>query len=147
MSSPSLAAGLLRSLLFEAVVLALSVPVYCIAFGVPALHGLTVMLVLSLALMQWAALHRWLFDWFDWHLTRRPAEDRSAGDLRLRVVSQDLTGIAIGFPLLIWIGGHAPMDALLTCLCFSAFSSVASALWQYLAFRPRRGDANRPARS
>lgn len=125
----SLAGRLFQTLFFEALGLALVVPVYSLVFDLSGRQALAVMLAVTLAAMLWTALHHVLFDWFDWHLTRRLAGHRPLGLRVIQAVSQEVTSLSITLPMLIWLGGHGPRAALATSLSLALFYTVYAFLF------------------
>ncbi|WP_145109724.1 chlorhexidine efflux transporter [Cereibacter sediminicola] len=119
MSSPSFAGRLFQIIFFEAVALALAVPLYGLAFDVPARAALAVLLPVAAVAFLWSGLHRVLFDWFDWHLTRRPETMRPAGTWIVRSLSGAATSLMLTFPMLIWLGALPPREAMLTALALA----------------------------
>ncbi|MGP3697062.1 chlorhexidine efflux transporter [Rhodobacter sp. NSM] len=144
MTSRSLAGRLFHTVFFETVALALAVPLYCVAFQTSARAALGVLLVVSAAAFLWSVMHRVLFDWFDWHLTRRPEALRPSSTGIVRSLSGKMTALALTFPMLIWLGGHAPRAALLSALALSALHVCLGAIFGLLRDR-RRPSARRTA--
>ncbi|ULB09123.1 hypothetical protein ORIO_04165 [Cereibacter azotoformans] len=119
MSSPSFAGRLFQTIFFEAVALALAIPLYSLALDVSARSALTVVLPVAAVAFLWSGLHRLLFDWFDWHLTRRPDTMRPAGTWIVRSLSAAATSLTLTFPMLIWLGAQPPREAMLTALALA----------------------------
>ncbi|MCE6952876.1 hypothetical protein LAZ40_23595 [Cereibacter sphaeroides] len=133
----SLTGRLFQTLFFEALGLALVVPVYSLAFGLAGREALAIMLAVSVTAMIWTALHHVLFDWFDWHLTRRLDGHRPIGLRVIQAVSQEVTSLSITLPMLIWLGGHSPREALATSLALAVFYTVYAFLFHVAADRWR----------
>ncbi len=98
MSTRSLAGRFFQTLFFEGAALALAVPLYALAFDARGGAALPVLLAVSAAAFLWAALYRVLFDWFHWHLTRRPEALRAAGTGLLRRISGRATALLPDLP-------------------------------------------------
>ncbi|EKX56553.1 chlorhexidine efflux transporter [Cereibacter sphaeroides] len=137
MSTRSLAGRFFQTLFFEGAALALAVPLYALAFDARGGAALPILLAVSAAAFLWAALYRVLFDWFHWHLTRRPEALRAAGTGLLRRISGRATALLLTFPLLIWLGALGPREALLAALALAGLHAGLGVATGFLRGRGR----------
>lgn len=115
---------LIQTLCYEAGGLVLSIPLYLIYSGQGAGAGALVMLALSVAVMLWSPLHNTAFDWADLRLSGRVASDRSQKWRVVHAVSHEATTLVVTLPILVWLGGHGPGEALLVDLGLTGLYAV-----------------------
>jgi uncharacterized membrane protein len=110
-----------QTLAFELGGLALAAPLYGLIFGHDAAQSLTLLAVLSLAVMAWAPIHNTLFDMADFKRTGRSASARPHGLRIIQALSQELSVLVITLPLVMHIGGHGFREALMVDLGLTLF--------------------------
>lgn len=111
---------LIQTLSYEAGGLVISIPLYLLYSGSGASEGTLIMAALSLAVMLWSPLHNTAFDWADLRLTGRLASDRPHRWRLVHAVSHEVSTILVTVPVLVWLGGHGLLEALLLDLGLTA---------------------------
>ncbi len=119
-----------QAIAFEVCGLVLVVPFYSMAFGVHSSEGLVVMLSLSVAVMLWAPIHNTVFDVIEQRLTGRVASERPHLLRVVHAISHEITTVFVTCPLLVWVGGHSWVAALMLDLTLS----VAWAIYAYVFY-------------
>ena len=110
---------ILQTFCYEIGGILLITPIYIFVFGSSGGDGFSVMAALSVATFLWFPLHNTAFDWLDLRLTGRLASDRPKGLRVLHALSHEITVCLITTPLLIWLGGHGLLEAILVDLALS----------------------------
>jgi uncharacterized membrane protein len=116
-----------QTLAYEAGGLAIATPLYMLLFGAGAVDSLTLMLVLSLAVMAWAGLHNSVFDWLEWRIARRMASNRPQVLRAVHAVSLEASAVLVTMPLAMWLGGLGFWQVAV----FNAGMTATYVLWGY----------------
>lgn len=111
----------IQTLAFEAIGIALVVPVFSILFGKAASESAGLLVLLVMAVLLWAPIHNSVFDWFDLRLSRRTACARPHGLRVLHAFSYEATCIAFTLPMLLGIGGLGLDEALMANVGLTLF--------------------------
>ena len=102
----------IQTLWFEALGVAVVSPL--LVHFTPASTGesVSVLVVLSIAVMCWSACYNTAFDWVEWRLTGRVASDRPH-PLRVgHTLGLELTATLVGWPLIVGLTTLGWLDAL-----------------------------------
>lgn len=129
---------ILQTIAYEAGGVLVVTPIYIFFFGGSGGQSFVVMASLSIATLMWFPLHNTAFDWFDLCLTGRLASDRPKSLRMLHALSHEISVCLITTPLLIWLGGHTLVEAIVIDLALS-FAYAAYAYVFHLVydhFRP-----------
>ncbi len=132
-----------QTLCYEIGGILLITPIYISIFGSSGGDGFIVMAALSIATLIWFPLHNTVFDWLDLRLTGRLASDRPKGLRVLHALSHEVTVCLITTPLLIWLGGHGLLEAILVDLALS-FGYAAYAFGFHIVYDHFRPVVHRP---
>jgi uncharacterized membrane protein len=134
---------ILQTACYEAGGLVLVTPLYAAIMGRGAAASAGLMVALSAAVLVWTPLLNTAFDLIDLRLSGRLASDRPP---LLRVVHAlccELSTLVVTVPILIWLGGHSPAEALAVDLALTvAYAAYACGFFLlYDRWRPvrRRG--------
>lgn len=103
-----------QTLWFEAVGLGLVAPLYARATGAGAGESFTLVAVVSLVVMAWAALFNTAFDAVEWRLTARVASARRPGLRIVHAAAFETTAIAVTLPVIYIVGDMTWLQALQT---------------------------------
>lgn len=129
-----------QTLCYEAGGLAVVTPLYAVVTGRGGVESAGLLAALSAAVLVWAPLHNTLFDVIDLRLTGRVASDRPAGLRLVHALSCEFSTLIVTLPILIWVGGHSPGEALLVDLgltvAYTAYAYLFFALYDW--WRPVR---------
>lgn len=131
-----------QTLCYEAGGLLLATPLYALYAGHGAGEGTAVMLALSLGMMLWSPLHNTVFDWTEFRLSGRLASDRPHRWRLCHAASHEATAVVVTTPLLVWLGGHGWVEALMVDFALTLFYGAYAYLF-HLGFdrwRPVRRD-------
>lgn len=131
---------LYQTLAYEAGGLLLATPFYALYTGHGAGEGLAVMAALSVAVMLLSPLHNTVFDWMDLRLSGRLASDRPHRWRMVHAASHETTALVATTPILVWLGGHGWIEALLLDLALTLFYGVYAYAFHlaYDRLRPMR---------
>jgi len=94
---------LIQTLCFEALGLAIVCPLFAFFAGTSAGESLLVLVVLSVAVMGWAALYNTAFDWVELHRTGRVASDRPHGLRLVHGAGLEFSATLVTWPLIVWL--------------------------------------------
>jgi uncharacterized membrane protein len=138
---------LYQTLLFEVGGLFMVIPIYSAVFTAPAQEAILLIVAISIAVMTWSPIHNTIFDIVELRRTGRVASDRPTNLRILHALSHEVTSLILTLPLMIFLGGHNLVDALLVDMALTAFyTSYASisplALW---VWNVAINSVNRPA--
>lgn len=126
----------LQTLCYEAGGLLLVAPAYALVMGRGGGESFRLMAALSVAVMLWSPIHNTVFDWIDLRLTGRLASDRAHGLRMVHAVSHEATSVVVTLPVLIWIGGHSLLGALVVdaalTLAYTAYAYLFHLLYDRL---------------
>jgi uncharacterized membrane protein len=120
---------LYQTLAFEFGGLVLAAPLYGLIFGQGGAQSLALLVALSLAVLLWTPLHNTLFDLADFKRTGRSASSRPHGLRIFQALSQETTVIVVTLPLVMHIGGHSFIEALLVDLGLTLFYAAYAYLF------------------
>lgn len=130
----------LQTLLFEVGGLLLVAPLYALVFSAPMEESFLIIAALAVAVMIWSPIHNTIFDVLDLRMTGRVASDRPHGLRIIHAVSHESTSLVVTVPLLIWLGGHSLMEAILLdiglTIVFAIYAYVFNIIYDRL--RPVR---------
>ena len=116
----------IQTLCFEIGGLLVVAPGYAILSGASASESVTLLVVLSIALMLWSPIHNTLFDIVDFRVTSRVASDRTHRLRVLHAVSHEVTSIFVTLPLIMYLGDYGFWQALVVDLGLSlAYTAYA----------------------
>jgi uncharacterized membrane protein len=110
----------IQTLAYEAGGLLIATPLYALIFGHGAQASLILMAAISAACLIWAPIHNTIFDLADYRFTGRVASDRPHRLRILQAASHETTSIAVCTPVVMWVGGHGFLDALMIDLGLTA---------------------------
>lgn len=127
-----------QSVCFEAFGIVLAAPIYGVMFGRGVAESFSLTLVLALAVLIWAPLHNAAFDRLDWRMTARSASDRPASLRLMHALTHEVSAMLVTLPLIVVLGGHGWIEAILIDLGFSAFYAGYALLfyWAWDLWRP-----------
>lgn len=111
---------IIQTLAYEFGGLLLSIPLYLFYSGHASQDGAVTMVALSIAVMIWSPVHNTVFDWLDLRLTGRLASDRPQKWRVVHAISHETTTVVVTTPLLVWLGGHGWVEALLVDMALGA---------------------------
>lgn len=109
----------LQTIAYEVGGLILAIPLYLVYTGGGTGEGALVMAALSVAVLIWSPLHNTAWDWLEWRRVRRLASDRPQRWRALHAVSHEATTVAVTLPILVWLGGHGWLEALVLDLALT----------------------------
>jgi uncharacterized membrane protein len=112
MALRSLRERILQTLAFEAGGLVLVAPLFALASGKTGAESLTLLALISLAVMIWSPLHNTAFDWMDLHLTGRLASERPHHWRVVHAASHEVSSVLVTFPIITVVGGFGVAEAL-----------------------------------
>lgn len=137
----------IQTLSYELGALLLVTPLYQWLFDTSTGESLQLLVALSVAVMLWSPLHNSLFDWLDARWFGRVASDRHGWSRWAHAFSHEISTLFVTLPLIMWIGSHDFLDALLLDLGLTLFyTAYAWAFhWCFDRLRPVRPSAA-PAR-
>lgn len=118
----------IQTLCYEAGGLLLVAPAYALIMGRGGGESFRLMAALSVVVMVWSPIHNTVFDWIDLRLTGRVASDRPHRLRMVHAASHEATTVVVTLPVLIWIGGHSLLGALVV----DAVLTVAYTAYAYL---------------
>lgn len=95
----------LQTCVFEVVGIACVTPLFMAFYGGHASESLWLMMAISLAVMLWAPLYGFLFDWIEGRRTNRLSSDRPAGARIVHAVLYEVTSVGMTLPLAMAVGG------------------------------------------
>jgi uncharacterized membrane protein len=104
---------IIQTLAYEAFALVIFVPLYTAYAGKQATDGFLVIAALTVAAICWSPLHNTVFDVLDLRFSGRVASDRPQVWRVVHALSHEFTQIVVSVPLLMWLGGHGLMEAIL----------------------------------
>ena len=129
---------MLQTIAYELGGFSVVTPIYVFVFGGSGGQSFVVMASLSIATLIWFPLHNAAFDWFDLRLTGRLASDRPNRLRLLHALSHEVSVCLITTPLLIWLGGHGLIEAILIdlalSLAYAAYAYIFHLVYDH--FRP-----------
>ena len=120
---------LAQAIVFEALGLAVVIPVYGAIFGGESGAGAHVMIAVSAAVLLGSPLHNWVYDRVEWRRTGRTACRRPGLARIAHALSHEAALTAISVPLFMWIGGHSLTQTLMINLWLTIFYVAYTALY------------------
>jgi uncharacterized membrane protein len=117
----SLRERVIQTLSYELGALLLVAPLYQWLFDASTGESLQLLVTLSVAVMLWSPIHNTLFDWLDARWFGRVASDRRGWSRWAHAFSHEISTLFVTLPLIMWIGGHRFLDALLIDLGLTLF--------------------------
>lgn len=134
----SLKERILQTACFELGGLLLSVPVFAALTKAGEFDALLTLVAISVAVMCWAGLHNYLFDWVEFRLTQRLASDRPTSMRLVHALSHEVSAIVVSLPVLIWLSGLSWQEALLADIGLTLFYAAYAFIFYriYDAVRP-----------
>jgi uncharacterized membrane protein len=128
----------IQSVCFEALGIVLAAPIYGLLFGRGAAESFGLTFVLALAVLICAPLHNAAFDWVDWRINARSPSDRPTSLRVVHAVTHETSAMLITLPLIVVVGGHGWIEAILIDLGFSAFYAGYALVfyWAWDLWRP-----------
>jgi uncharacterized membrane protein len=134
---------ILQTLWFEAIGVVGVTPLYALLFGTGVTSSLKLTVAMALAALLWAPLYNTTFDWMDLRATGRVASDRPRHLRVVHAVLHEAGLMIVTVPLVMWIGMHAVLDAVLIDVGFSLFYAAYAYVFHrvYDHKRPVRANA------
>lgn len=114
----------LQTLSYEAGGLLIATPLYSLIAGHDASSSGLLVFAVAVACMLWSPLHNTGFDWLEWRLAKCVASQRPHGRRVLHAISHEVTSIVITTPLIMLVGGHGLIEALLVDIGLTVLYSV-----------------------
>lgn len=108
----SLSERILQTVAFELGGLLVASPLYATVFGMTAGDSITLMAMLSLAVVVWTPLHNTFFDVLDYRHSGRVASNRPHRLRILQATSLQVTSTIVTLPIIMSAGGHSLMAAI-----------------------------------
>jgi uncharacterized membrane protein len=112
MALRSLRERIFQTITFEVGGLLLVVPLFALATAKSGAESMSLLALISLAVMLWSPLHNIAFDWMDLHLAGRLASDRPHHWRVVHAASHELSSVLVTFPIVTLVGGFGIADAL-----------------------------------
>ena len=112
---------LVQTCAFELGGLLLVSPVYNLIFAGTATESILLIALVALAVMIWSPLHNTAFDWLDLRLSGRVASDRPHRLRMVHALSHEITAIGASFPVIVLVGGHGVIEALIIDFALTVF--------------------------
>ena len=123
---------IIQTLSYEAGGFLLAAPLYGLIVGHDASSSSLVVIAVALACMAWSPLHNTLFDLVDLRLTGRVASERPHSLRFVHALSHEITSIVVTTPIIMLMGGHSLVHALLVDIgltllysCYAYFFHIA----------------------
>ncbi|MDZ7923868.1 MAG: PACE efflux transporter [Marinagarivorans sp.] len=114
----------IQTLTYEFGAIALVTPLYQWIFGTSTGESLQLLVSLSAAAILWLPVHNTLFDRYDALWFGRVASDRRGLARCVHAFSYEISTLVVTVPMIMWIGGHAFLEALLLDLGFTLFNTT-----------------------
>ncbi len=86
-------------------------PLYALVAGAGAQESLLLIATLSVVATVWVLIHNTVFDLVEWRLAQRSASDRPQAFRILHAVSLEATLMILTVPVLMVMGGHSFLEA------------------------------------
>ena len=131
----------IQTLTYEIGGLAIAAPIYALIFGAGSAESLGIMLALSVAVLLWTPFFNTVCDYAELRLVRRVASDRPLKWRVLHAAGLEVSTVIVTLPILIVLGGHGFLEALLLDIGLSALYAAYGFVFHlvYDRLRPVRG--------
>lgn len=140
---------LLQTLCCEVGGMLVASPIHSLTFSVDLETSLALFSTLAVSIVAWSCAHNAIYDAVEWRLFRQLASDRSIRSRLLHAVSHEGTTILFSLPMIMHLGGHSLMEALVLDLSLTLIDVGYTYAFHvaYDRLRPVRKTAPRPVRS
>jgi uncharacterized membrane protein len=113
-----------QSVIYEAGGWLMAVPLFVMVTGGSVGEGALLMVTLTAVVILWLPVHNTLFDRADLYLSGRVASERPHGWRMVHAISQETSSVLVTAPVLVWLGGFSPWQALLADLALTVIYAV-----------------------
>ena len=97
---------IIQTISFELSGLMIAAPLYALFFDTSSGHSFFLLVCISAVVLIWVPMHNTLFDKFDLYAFRRLASARPHKWRVLHAISQEMSSIALTFPVVMLISDH-----------------------------------------